>query len=80
MEIKNFIEIREIASISPTENTIQSAANKVNELLSEGWYLINTYTTCYDAIIAKEQQTLHYVLGITYESKIAHSFSDEPVF
>ena len=72
METTDFIEIKEITSAGSTEESIQCAVDKVNNLLKEGWAIINTYTTCYDHTIAREDQTMHHVLGITYLSKLTH--------
>jgi hypothetical protein len=39
--------------------------NEVNRYLQDGWILLKTYTASYDPLIAKDDLTIHYVLGAT---------------
>ncbi len=56
--------VTEITSNGYSSISGSIATDEVNKLLSRGWKLLKIYTTCYDHVIAPQQQTIHYVLGI----------------
>ena len=59
-------ELREVKIISTgyTRPGSYNAEDEVNRLLTEGWQLLETYTTCYSNFPPlTTQQEVHFVLG-----------------
>ncbi|MBU3182440.1 hypothetical protein [Clostridium psychrophilum] len=69
MELDNILSIREVTIEGSINNNSEIGTYMVNELLESGYKLINTYITCYDEKLFAQQQTIHYVLGITNTNK-----------
>lgn len=68
LNLSDIDRVIEITSNGYSSVSGSIATDKVNKLLSRGWKLLKIYTTCYDQDIAPQQQTIHYVLGITKEN------------
>ncbi|WP_040305874.1 hypothetical protein [Caloramator australicus] len=49
--------------------------NTVNRYLQKGWVLIKTYTSSYDPEIAKDDLTMHYVVGATSDVDFSEELS-----
>lgn len=63
IDLTEFNEIRIIAT-GYTRPGAQNAENEVNQLLREGWILLETYITCYsNSPPLSSQQEVHFVLG-----------------
>jgi len=72
LSISDIVEVREIISEHYVSNSGSIATGRVNELLDNGWRLLKIYTTCHDEMVASQQQTIHYVLGIDKGRKQAN--------
>ena len=48
----------------------------VNKYLQDGWILLKTYTVSYDPEFAKNDLTMHYVLGATSEVDYSKELSE----
>ena len=65
-EKNNLDELRVVKIISTgyTRPGSHNAEDEVNRLLTEGWQLLETYTTCYSNFPPlTTQQEVHFVLG-----------------
>jgi hypothetical protein len=63
VNLNQFKEIR-IVSTGYTRPGHRTAEDEVNKLISEGWELLETYTTCYsNTPPLTSQQEVHFVLG-----------------
>jgi hypothetical protein len=64
---KNYLnQCREVKIVSTgyTRPGSHNAEDEVNRLLTEGWQIIETYTTCYsNSPPLTSQQEVHFVLG-----------------
>ncbi|WP_298836477.1 hypothetical protein [Clostridium sp.] len=69
MDLNNILSIREVTIDGSINNNSEIGTYMVNELLSSGYKLINTYITCCDEKLFAQQQTIHYVLGIINSKK-----------
>ena len=69
MDLNNILSIREVTIDGSINNNSEIGTYMVNELLGNGYKLINTYITCCDEKLFTQQQTIHYVLGITNTNK-----------
>jgi hypothetical protein len=63
VNLNQFKEIK-IVSTGYTRPGYRTAEDEVNKFISEGWELLETYTTCYsNTPPLNAQQEVHFVLG-----------------
>ncbi|WP_432662157.1 hypothetical protein R9X47_16480 [Wukongibacter baidiensis] len=78
MKFKDVVETRTISSgyYSESHNSIN---DEVNRFLSQGWIIIDTYTTCSDPQGLPTNQQIHYVLGITKRAKLLNEIKNNEI-
>ncbi len=77
INLDQFKEVR-IVSTGYTRPGSHGAEDEVNRLLSEGWKLLETYTTCYsNTPPLTSQQEVHFVLGRKENAQDCQLFTTE---
>lgn len=78
MKFKDIVETRTISSsnYSDSHNLIN---DEVNKFLSQGWIIIETYTTCSNLKELPTNQQIHYVLGITKKAKLLNDIRNDEI-
>lgn len=60
--LTKYCELKHVSSPGYTDGCAEIAIKEVNELLKQGWLLVETYKTCYDQAFPN-MQSVHFILG-----------------
>ncbi len=63
MDYNNVNEIKHLSTSGYTDDCADRLVTKSNELLKQGWKIIDTYKTCHEHELFPNQQDFHIILG-----------------